>query len=107
MELKVEISRSALTAHTGQKVSLGTLFAALKFCILVTVLCKKLMAADRLILLKSDSSVRTLVTQGLKFILERSPKSCLLTIECIVTISIDAYLVLIYGCGYVCVCFVI
>jgi len=84
MELKVETNRSVLIAHTGQKLSLGTLFAVLKFCILVTVLCKKLLAADRLVLLKSNSSVRMLIKQGLKFMLERSPISCLLTIECIV-----------------------
>jgi len=79
--MKVEINRSALTA---QKLSLGILFIALKFCKLATVLCKKLLAADGLLLLKSNSSVRNLVTQGLKFILEHSPKSCLLTVECFV-----------------------
>jgi hypothetical protein len=103
MDLKVETNKSASVALTGQKVSLGPLFAVLKFFLLVTELCKQLLAADRLILLTSNPSVRMLFTQGLKFILERSPKSCLLTIECIVTISFRVYLVLMYGCVYVCV----
>ena len=111
MDQNVETNRSALITHTGQKVSLFTLLAVLKFCILVTVLCKKLLAADRLGLLKSNSCVRMLITQGLKFILEHSPKSCLLTIECIViTWKYCEYFMWCVYCTNVwvgvCVCFV-
>lgn len=71
MDLKIETNRPALT---GQTVSLGTLFAAIKFFILVTVVCNKLLAADRLGILESNSSGRMLITQEPKFILEYSPQ---------------------------------
>ena len=71
MDLKIETNRPALT---GQTVSLGTLFAVIKFFILVTVMCNNLLAADRLGILESNSSVRMLITQEPKFILEYSPQ---------------------------------